>query len=223
MFIVSEDCVELGLRAGAVVITGIKINDSPLALREEINDEFSKIGDRFSNSEELKKSPELSCIYEIYRKIGVSPRKYQPASHRLLQLAQKGKNLPSINNLVDAYNLASFRSICCLGAHDIAKISLPIRLTKLTGSEVFKPLGSEEDQAVVPGEFGYVDADNRVICRLDVLQADFSKVTKETQNVLLIIEGMTAINSGRLKEIFSETINLITQYCGGVVEEIYFP
>src|ERR671922_220908 len=55
-----------------------------------------------------------------------------------------------------------------------------------------RPLGRAEPQSVAAGEYGYVDARGRLLCRLDVVQADFSKVTADTVNALLIIEGNPA-------------------------------
>lgn len=58
----------------------------------------------------------------------------------------------------------------------------------LTGCESFRPLGETTPAATVAGEYGYVDAANRLLCRLDVRQAEFSKVTERTRNALLIVE-----------------------------------
>ena len=58
--------------------------------------------------------------------------------------------------------------------------------------------------AVAVGEYGYVDAKDRVLCRLDVLQADFSKVTAGTVNALLIIEGTTAHSPDLLRQTFAD-------------------
>ena len=69
-----------------------------------------------------------------------------------------------------------------------------------------------------PGEFGYVDANDRVICRLDSLQAEFSKVTADTKNALLIIEATTAHDAQRLEQVFAETAATVQHHCGGKVE-----
>jgi len=68
------------------------------------------------------------------------------------------------------------------GAHDLDKFAPPATLRLLTGQESFTPLGSDKAVSIVPGEYGYVDAHDRVLCRLDVLQAEFSKVTANTVN-----------------------------------------
>src|SRR5437764_7364299 len=133
----------------------------------------------------------LASFAEVLKKVGVNPRRDQPSVERLLTFALKRGDLPAINSLVDAYNLVSVRTLCSLGAHDLDALTPPVSLRMLTGNETFTPLGKAAE-SVTPGEFGYVDAADRVLCRLDVLQADFSKVTTATQNALLIVEGTTA-------------------------------
>ena len=73
------------------------------------------------------------------------------------------------------------------------------------------------------GEFGYVDAARRVLCRLDLLQADFSKVTHATRNALLIIEGTAEHAVEVLQAAFADAIEIITRHCGGTAEVVAVP
>ena len=128
-----------------------------------------------------------------------------------------------MNSLVDAYNLVSVRTHCSLGAHDLDRVAVPVELRLFRGDESFRPLGSDEDQQVNRGEFGYVDAMDRIICRLDSLQAAFSRVTLDTVNVLLIIEATTAHGAQQVAEAFAETTALVDRYCGGTAEVVAQP
>jgi B3/4 domain len=141
---------------------------------------------------EVRSLPELKKLDQILRTVGVNPRRYPPSTQKLMEYALKRESLPAVNNFVDASNLVSLRTRYSLGAHDLDRIALPIGLRLLQGDETFRPLGSSEDSSVTVGEFAYVDAEKRVICRLDSLQADFSKVTSQTANIVLIIEGTTS-------------------------------
>jgi DNA/RNA-binding domain of Phe-tRNA-synthetase-like protein len=58
----------------------------------------------------------------------------------LLLLALKRGEIPAINSLVQAYNLVFLRCRCCMGAHDLDAIILPVSLRLLTGRETFTPL-----------------------------------------------------------------------------------
>lgn len=154
-------------------------------------------------------------LHSIFRRVGVNPRKLQPACERLVQLVLKRGAIPTINNLVDAYNLVSLKWNCSLGAHDLDRLALPVRLRFLNGDESFVPLGSRDPELFGRGEFGYVDARNRLICRLDVRQAEFSKITPGTTNVLLIVGATRALSAADVERILEETVDEITGACGG--------
>ena len=85
------------------------------------------------------------------------------------------------------------------------------------------PLGSTAPEAVTAGEYGYVDAAGRLLCRLDVVQADFSKVTAETRNALLIIEGTAAHPRDTLWQAFADAVIEITKHCGGSAAIVAYP
>ncbi len=222
-FIVAEECLRLGLRAGAVIFRDVRVTPSSPALRAEIAREAQTVQERFTDAAAVRAAPEVVSFSEVLKKVGVNPRRDQPSVERLLTFALKRGDLPAINSLVDAYNLVSIRTLCSLGAHDLDALTPPVTLRILTGGESFTPLGSSAAVPVTPGEFGYVDAASRVLCRLDVLQTDFSKVTTATRNALLIIEGTTAHAPEAFAQAFAEAVELITRYCGGTAEVIASP
>jgi DNA/RNA-binding domain of Phe-tRNA-synthetase-like protein len=222
-FAVADECVRLGLRAGAIVFRDLRVTDADPALRAEIVKEAATIRARFADPGAVRTAAEIVRYHDILRQVGVNPRREQNSVERLLTFARKRGDLPAINGLVDAYNLVSVRSCCSLGAHDLDRIASPATLGLFTGRESFTPLGRAESVPVTAGEFGYVDALDRVLCRLDVLQAEFSKVTAATRNALLIVEGTAAHGSAVLRRTFADVMELVTRYCGGTAEIAAFP
>jgi DNA/RNA-binding domain of Phe-tRNA-synthetase-like protein len=222
-FIVSQDCIELGLRAGAILFRNVRVCPASADLRAEIAQEILVLRTKFTRPEAIRSTPEVIAFREILRNAGSNPRKDQPSVERLLTFALKRGDLPAINNLVDAYNLVSIRTRCSLGAHDFDTLVPPVALRLLTGKESFTPLGGGKETVLMAGEYGYVDAHDRVLCRLDVLQADFSKVTPATVNALLIIEGTSAHAEATFQHAFAEAIERVTRHCGGTAEVICFP
>jgi DNA/RNA-binding domain of Phe-tRNA-synthetase-like protein len=220
---VAEECVRLGLRAGAIVFRDMHIVPTSPALRSEIAQEVRAIRTRFADPAAVRAAPEVARFHDLLRKVGVNPRREQPSVERLLTFALKRGDLPAVNGLVDAYNLVSVRSFCSLGAHDLDRIALPVSLRLLTGQESFMPLGGSAEVPVVAGEYGYVDARDRLLCRLDILQAEFSKVTTETANVLLIVEGTAAHPPEALRQVFADVIDMVTRHCGGTAKVVAFP
>jgi DNA/RNA-binding domain of Phe-tRNA-synthetase-like protein len=221
-FVVAEDCVRLGLRAGAVAFRGVRVGPAGPGLRAEVAEEVAAVRQRFADPAAVRADPQVSGFFEVLRRVGVNPRRGQPSIARLLAYALKRGDLPVVNSLVDAYNLVSVRSLCSLGAHDLDRITLPASLRLLTGREPFTPLGGEA-AAVRAGEFGYVDGGGAVLCRLDVVQADFSKVTSDTANALLIIEGTVAHPPAALRRAFADAVDVVLRHCGGTAEVVAFP
>jgi DNA/RNA-binding domain of Phe-tRNA-synthetase-like protein len=217
-FVITEECLDLGLRAVAVCLRDVQVGPRSAALDEEIACETRAVRIRYGAPNTVRSLPEVVAFGDLLRQVGVNPRREQPSVEKLLDYVIKRGDLPRINSLVDAYNLASIRTICSLGAHDLDCFTPPAKLRLLTGSESFTPLGSTDPVGVKAGEYGYVDATGRVLCRLDILQADFSKVTTRTVNALLIVEATALHLHGQLERARDEAIELITRHCGGTVE-----
>jgi DNA/RNA-binding domain of Phe-tRNA-synthetase-like protein len=138
-------------------------------------------------------------------------------------MAWKRGDLPRINSLVDLYNMVSVDCLLSLGAHDLAAVDLPVHLNVASHDETFTPLGSYGSEEVSRGEFAYFDARQRVICRLDLVQAEFSKITARTSNALLIIEG-TGVHDQQIFETASRRLlELATAHCGGSGEIVAWP
>src|SRR3712207_4399142 len=127
-FVVAEECLAPGLRAGAVVFRNVRVDLVSPALRAEIAREVEAIRERLPDPRAVGSLPEVVSYREVLSKVGVNPRREQPSVERLLTFARKRGDLPAINSLVDAYNLVSVRFLCSLGAHDLDRIALPVTL-----------------------------------------------------------------------------------------------
>jgi DNA/RNA-binding domain of Phe-tRNA-synthetase-like protein len=222
-FSVAQECFGLGLRSEAIVFRNVRVQASGSDQRAEIIKEAAEVRARFANAKAVRRDPLVASFQSILRQVGANSSTVRPSVERLLTFALKHGDLPAINNLVDAYNVASIRSGCSLGAHDLDLLMPPVLLRLLDGSESFTPLGSDQQVPVTAGEFGYVDAANRLLCRLDVLQADLTKVTEATVNALVIVEGTVAHPPQILRKAFDDVIELVTRHCGGVAEIVSFP
>src|SRR5262249_7320801 len=114
-FRVSEECVRLGLRAGAVVFRGVRVGLAGAGLRGEVAAAVGEVRGKGAGPAAVRAAPEVAGFHEVLRKVGVNPRREQPSVERLLTFALKRGDLPAVNSLVDAYNLVSVRALCSLG------------------------------------------------------------------------------------------------------------
>ena len=223
LFRVSSDCAEIGLRAGAILFRGVQIRDSPAGLCAEISTGIDQVQSEFESMSEVRTSREVAAFRELLKTVGAPPKQKPPSVETLLRRALKQRSLRQINNFVDAYNLVSLLTRCSLGAHDLDRIAPPVELCFFRGDELFIPLGSDEQQDVPATEFGYLDAERKVLCRLDVIQAEFSKVTPATANALLIVEGTASHSRETLQRAFDMCCEIIPRYCGGEAKIVAFP
>ena len=102
-----------------------------------------------------------------------------------------------------------------LGAHDIDKVSGNITLRLTDGTEKFRPLGSEEDKPVKPGEYSYIDDNNEILCWLEIRQVEKDKVTEDSKNIFYIVQGNEKTSDDLLYETADRIVDTTVRFCNG--------
>lgn len=219
-FNVTQEVLDLGVKVKAVVIEGIDnttISPEYLAYRKEAIQQLQKKYEGIN----AKQEPIVQGFYTLHDQVGVRRRKNPPASETLIKLLQKRNDLPSINKLVDIYNIISTDTELALGAHDIDKIDGNVTLRIQDGTERFIPLGSNEPQPVKAGEYSYIDDSSEIICHLEIRQVNKTLVDENSKNIYFIIQGNEVTPSSLLDETAQKLIDRVTQFCGGQGQIIY--
>lgn len=213
-FSATKEVLDLGVKIITARITGVQNTDSNADFEAYKNSESEKVKQEWEGKK-YKDDPILAGFRDLHTKVGRSNRDYVASPEGLRWLFLERGRFPHINTLVDIYNLVSLKSGLALGAHDVDKVqgNITLRLTK--GDEIFVPLGRAEPVAVFPGEYGYVDDGNNVICRLEVLQVEPTKVTSESKDVFVIIEGNANTDAEYVRAAAKDVCELITEYCSG--------
>ena len=113
------------------------------------------------------------------------------------------------------YNVISIKTLLALGAHNIENVqgNVSLRLTK--GNEIFLPLGHTKEVQIPAGEYAYCDDGNNIICRLEVLQVEPTKITLDTENIFLIIQGNVNTDNSYIQDATNELLDLLVKFCGG--------
>lgn len=153
----------------------------------------------------------IQVANQSYADAGVDGK--HPAVH-LLEIVQKSGKLPNINNVVDAYNLASADYQISFGVHDLEKISGDVKLDFTDGSEDYIPLGASEKVAVNKDEYAFLD-ETQILCRMDCKQSDVTKITDKTKHILIYAQGNSAVDELYLQNALDEAIENLVEYCGG--------
>ncbi len=218
----SDEVAALGVRGAYFTITGLANRASDPAFEALAARETEAVLAGLS-PDAIRDDPVLAGFRALHEAVGVSNRKNVASPENLLKLLLKAGGLPTVNLVVDIYNLVSLKTRLALGAHDLAGVAGNIRLRLTGGTEGFVPLGAGEAKPVRPGEYAYVDDGNDVLCRLEVRQVEKSKVGLETCDCFYIVQGSAATPPELLRAAAEEVIALTRQFCGGEVRMLHAP
>lgn len=168
--------------------------------------------------ETLTECPKIQNWRNAFALFGAKPKKHRSSVENIYRMILEGRDLRPINKVVDIYNCVSLEHMVPVGGDDLALVDGDIVLRFAAGDEPFVPLGSGESQTARKGEVIY--ADNRdVLCRRwNWRECEKTKMTEETQDVLLVSEGLPPVTEEEIARIAAEMEGMIRRYCGGETE-----
>ena len=159
--------------------------------------------------------PHISSWRELYRSFGTKPGDYRPSAEALIRRAIKTGKLPRINNAVDIYNVVSVKHVIPMGGFDTDNVDGDIYLRRSMGGETFTPLGASTPEETYPGEAVYAD-DSRILTRRwNYRDAEETKITEDTRNLVMFIDASPAIEVGKVEAALDELMHLLEDACGG--------
>ncbi len=211
-FDVTDEIKQLGIKGAYFVLEFDPKKANPDKVSALLAETMQRIRDERPN---LQEDPVLVGSRDLHTAIGVSNRKHVASPENLTELILGGRNLPSINPIVDAYNIISLQTKLALGAHDVSKLAGSVSFRLTGGTERFTPLGSLEQKAVGVGEYAYIDeGTNEIICRLETRQCDKTKVGASSRSCLFIVEGNRNTDANYIKNAVATLQDLLIRYCG---------
>ncbi len=174
---------------------------------------------------DLKTHPRLLVWQEAYRRFGSNPNKYTPSILFLAKQVKAAKPVRSISPAVDAFNIISLRYLIPCGGDDMDTVEEDVTLGLAVSDEMFAPIFKPEAvESPDSGEVIYVNRrTKRVLCRRwNWRNADFSKMTPETRNIAVNVDGMMPeIGRSEIEKAAEELRNLLLEYCGGTISVHY--
>lgn len=105
---------KFGMSVCEVLINSLEVRKSGSDFEEFKKEKFEELRKDYT-LEALKDNPLIRCYRDFYWRIGIDPTKQRPSAEALLRRVLAGKDLPSINNVVDSYNLASIITLIPYG------------------------------------------------------------------------------------------------------------
>ena len=178
--------------------------------KEEIIQEIKESYDL----ETIKDNPTFRAYRDFFWRIKVDPTKIRPAAEALVRRVLRGRSIPRINSLVDAYNLASMKSEIALAAFDADKLSGDLLMRFAVEGEEFLGIGMAEPLRLTGNEVIITD-DEKIVAVYPYRDAEESKITEDTRNVLILACGVPGIDEEKLRSALKIAVKFITRFCGG--------
>ncbi|NCB85000.1 MAG: hypothetical protein EOM44_11000 [Bacteroidia bacterium] len=184
-----------------------KVKNTPHS--EELWQEITAFSEKFASEtalNEINKLPNIFETREAYKKLGKDPNRYRPSAEALCRRIVKGIPLYQINTLVDLINLVSLKTRYSIGGFDVDKVEGDVMLGVGKADEKFEAIGR-----------GMLNIEGLPVYRDDIgaigtptSDEERTKITPETTNLLMIINGYSGKNG--LEEATEYAKGLLNKY-----------
>ena len=202
---------ELAICIGTITdIHNEKENERIEQLREAVYQEVKTK----HNIETLKDNPTVRAFRDFYWKLGIDPTKTRPSGEALLRRVLHGDELPNISAVVDAYNLASTKTILPISGFDVDLLNQPFHVRFAKNGEPFTGIGMDKPITLTEQMLTLADQ-KQVLCIYPYRDTDLTKITMQTRNAMIIVYGVSGIDEQVLKEVTETTLDYVKQVSQG--------
>ncbi|HDI12074.1 MAG TPA: hypothetical protein ENF63_00605 [Candidatus Bathyarchaeota archaeon] len=198
------------------VIREVKVQ-STTSETEKLRNEIFEEARRNFVLETLKDNPIVRAYRDFFWSLDIDPTKTRPSGEALLRRILQGKNIPKISNVVDAYNLASLKTIIPLSGYDLDIVFPPLVIRFSREDDVFQGIGMPSPVKLERKMLLLTDQ-KRILCIYPYRDSDATKITSRTKNVLIVGYGAPKIENEKLEEAVSTALELIKKVAGGIIE-----
>jgi len=164
-------------------------------------------------------SQRLVRVYrDFYWRMGIDPTKIRPSSEALLRRVLQGKGFPRVNTLVDVYNVVSMTNVVPIAAFDADRVVDGLRMRYAREGEEFQGIGLETPLKLSGRELVIQDGE-KLVAIYPYRDAEKTKVTKNTSNVLLMVCGVPGVELEHLLKAAEDLEKAVKRFCGGFMKE----
>jgi len=185
-----------------------------VSFKHEVQD---RVRQKIASLTEVKDRPIFRAYRDFFWRVGIDPTKIRPAGEALTRRTLGGRDLPTINTLVDAYNIASVETSVAIAAFDLDAIdeeSLVMR--RAVKGEPFHGIGMASPDSLTGVEVVVEDQEShRLVAVYPYRDSDDSKVTERTKGVLFLMCGVPGIDETTLEKARDLTREYVGRFCQG--------
>ena len=129
------------LRIGIVVARNLNNANYPEALASAVKLAFPSFADKHESVEVFEEEKNIKIWRDVYRSLGVNPKKKVPTAEALLSRVIKSRFVPRISPAVDSYLMAETLHALPIGGYDLEKVDGDIVLRLSNNQEKFIGIG----------------------------------------------------------------------------------
>ncbi len=167
--------------------------------------------------EKLRDDPDFRAYRDFFWKLGTDPTKNRPAAEALIRRVLNGRPIPKINTWVDAYNLVSIQTAIPIASFDADLLEGSLLMREAEAGEEFLGIAMKKPMVLKGGE-AVIQDDQGLVAIYPFRDADHSKVTGDTKNVLMLLCGAPKITLETLDASAGVAEKVLTRFCGGRAE-----
>ncbi|MCW4049690.1 MAG: phenylalanine--tRNA ligase beta subunit-related protein [Candidatus Bathyarchaeota archaeon] len=164
--------------------------------------------------EELKDDPVFRAYRDFFWKLGIDPTKNRPAAEALIRRVLRDRPVPKINTWVDAYNLVSIETAVPIASFDSDLLEGDLLMREAVEGEEFLGIAMKKPVVLKGGE-AVIEDGERLVAIYPYRDADYSKVSMNTRNVLMLMCGAPGITLDYLEKSSLTAADVLTRFCGG--------
>lgn len=203
------------LCGGVILAREMHNQPTPPALLDAFQAEQQAVLKRIGDAS-LSEIPALSAWRGAFRLFGVEPTKYRSAAEALLRRLTKKGDIPSINALVDAYNLVSIRYAIPMAAFDTRQLNGSLIIRFAEGWEWFTAHDEPEAAHPEPGEVIFVDDAGLIFARRWCWKQSLQSATGlDTTDAIITVEAHHAGARLDVEHAMADLLELLSEYVGG--------
>lgn len=199
---------------GAYITADVVNEPTSPALWQEIEDFCAELRSRLT-TETLKAESGISATRAAYKACGKDPSRYRPASEQLARRVLQGKDLYSVDTLVDLGNLVSLMSGYPTGLLDADRVVGNVTLGVGHAGEPYEGIG--RGSLNIEGLPVYRDEEGPIASPTS--DSTRTMLSQETRHLLFIINGYDG-DEAQIERAIAYALDLLKRYAQSANESV---
>jgi len=202
-----------GLQVVIGYVEGVTVESSGADLQKFKEEVLREVKKKYS-LESLKDVAIFRAYRDFFWTIGIDPTKIRPAAEALIRRILAGRPIPTINNVVDSYNVASIKTEIALAAFNRDELKGSLLMRTAEKGEMFLGIGMSQPMELNGGEIVISDQE-KLVAVYPYRDAERSRVSGTTRNLLILVCGVPGIDEKLLMDAGKVALDIVTRFGGG--------